>query len=280
MPDPYDYRATLKSVQSDELVNTYLLRPIAGLLVRMMYPTRVTPNQITLASIAAGLMAAFLYSRGDPSSVLTGGLCITLKDVLDSADGQLARAKQQFSRKGRFLDSIGDFVVTVAVFAAIGWALTRSAGDAMLWIWAALAGACMTLRISYHVFYHTSFLHLGGAYQSNRLTEEITPDDREGDATTLVLQRIYQALYGWQDRLMFRIDAWCRRERMDEEFRQRWYGDRAGLLLSGFLGIGTELFALMLFSVTGQLEWYLWFNLIVMNGVFVASCVYRRWGIK
>jgi phosphatidylglycerophosphate synthase len=30
------------------------------------------------------------------------GLCMTLKDLLDSADGQLARAKQMYSRFGRF----------------------------------------------------------------------------------------------------------------------------------------------------------------------------------
>ncbi|MEX2117033.1 MAG: CDP-alcohol phosphatidyltransferase family protein [Bacteroidota bacterium] len=280
MPESYNYRDSLKSDHSDELINTYLLRPLAGILVSLLYHTPVTPNQVTVASIFAGLGAAGFYAAGGRASLITAGLLITLKDLLDSADGQLARAKQQFSRKGRFLDSIGDIVVSFAVFSGIGWTLAQSTGDPLFWIWSFLAFAGMTFRISYHVFYHTSYLHLKGRYQTNRLVEEITKKDLEGDRTTLLLHKAFLILYGWQDRLILKIDIWCRKGRMDEEFRHRWYGDRVGLLLSGFLGIGTELFLLMLFSVANRLEAYLVFNIVVMNGVLVASCVYRRWGIR
>ena len=116
----YAYRSSLKSDFSDELINTYLLRPIAGLIVRLLYPTPVTPNQVTIASTVAGIVAAFFYLDGTPGAVVAAGLLVTLKDLLDSADGQLARAKGTYSRIGRFLDSIGDFVVDAAVFGAIG----------------------------------------------------------------------------------------------------------------------------------------------------------------
>ncbi|MEX1139397.1 MAG: CDP-alcohol phosphatidyltransferase family protein [Bacteroidota bacterium] len=274
MPESYRYRESLKSDHSDELINTYLLRPLAGILVFALYRTPVTPNHVTVASIVAGLAAAGFYATGD--SVVTAGLLVTLKDLLDSADGQLARAKQQFSRRGRFLDSIGDMLVGLAVFSGIGWTLVQSSGDPLFLVWSILAFASMTFRISYHVFYHTSYLHLKGSYQTNRLVEEITDVDREGDKVTLHLHQIFQILYGWQDRLILKIDSWCRRGRMDEDFRQRWYGNRLGLLLSGFLGIGTELFLLMLFSVAGHLGWYLGFNIVVMNGILAVSIFYRR----
>jgi phosphatidylglycerophosphate synthase len=276
MAESYSYKDSLKSDRSssDELINVYLLRPIAGVLVWLLYRTSVTPNHVTIASIVAGLGAAWVYAGGD--SFATAGILVTLKDVLDSADGQLARAKQQFSRKGRFLDSVGDILVSFAVFAGIGWSLTRSSGDSGYWTWSFLAFAGMTLRISYHVFYHTSHLHLNGTYQTNRIIEEITEADRKGDRLTLFLHRLFQVLYGWQDRLMLRIDAWCGRGKMGEEFRHRWYGDKTGLRLSGFLGIGTELFLLMAFSVARQLEWYLAFNIVCMNGILICSVMYRR----
>ena len=50
----------------------------------------------------------FLVRRAD---LVVAALCFYLKDIFDSADGQLARAKQLYSRHGRFLDSIGDYVV-------------------------------------------------------------------------------------------------------------------------------------------------------------------------
>lgn len=273
----YEYKKTLKSTISDELINTYLLRPIAGFIVRILYPTRVTPNQVTVASTLAGLAAAGFYFQNEAGLTAVAGLFVTLKDVLDSADGQLARAKQQYSRIGRFLDSIGDFVVDVAVFAAIGWILYVNTGNGWM-IALALAGlAGITLRVSYHVFYHTSFLHLQEKYRINRVTEEITKADQSGDARTLMLQRIFQMIYGWQDRLMASIDEWSRKGASDREFSIRWYSDPVGLRLSGLLGIGTELFLLMLCSLFDALLTYLYLNLFLMNIILLTSIVYRRW---
>ena len=273
----YEYKKTLKSTLSDELINTYLLRPIAGFIVRILYSTRVTPNQVTIASTVAGLVAAGFYIQNDTGLTALAGLLVTLKDVLDSADGQLARAKQQYSRIGRFLDSIGDFVVDLAVFGAIGWVLYTNTGNG--WMLAlALAGlAGITLRVSYHVFYQSSYLHLEMKYQLNRVTEEITEEDQTGDAMALMLQRIFQIIYGWQDRLMARIDEWSRRGVAGREFSIRWYSDIVGLRLSGLLGIGTELFLLMICSLFDGLLTYLYLNLFLMNTVLIASVVYRRW---
>lgn len=277
MSDSYSYKASVKSDLSDELINTYLLRPVAGVLVRFLYSTPVTPNQVTLASIAAGFAAALVYGLGGPSAIVTAGLLVTLKDLLDSADGQLARAKNQFSRKGRFLDSVGDFLVDLALFTAIGSLLFRESGDPMMAVLAFLGFAGLTLRVSYHVFYQVSYLHLEGKYRENRIIEVITEEDRGGDSLTLLLHRIFVVIYGWQDRLMARIDRWCRKNRTDESFRQRWYSDEPALRISGFLGFGTELFFLMVFSVFDALGLYLLFNVIVMNGILISCIGYRRW---
>jgi phosphatidylglycerophosphate synthase len=170
---PYSYSASTKSAVSDELINTYAIRPMAGLIVRLLYGTPITPNGVTALSIIAGCCAAFLYATGSPEYTIVAGLCVTLKDVLDAADGQLARAKQLFSRKGRFFDSIGDFVVDLLVFAALGWAFVRLTGRAEFVPAALLGFLGTTLRVSYHVFYQTSYLHLKGSYSVNRITEDV-----------------------------------------------------------------------------------------------------------
>jgi len=272
----YRYEKSLKSNVSDELINVYVLRPIAGVIVRLLYNTRITPNQVTVASTVAGLAAAVLYLRDETRTIAFAGVLVTLKDLLDSADGQLARAKGQYTRIGRFLDSIGDVVVDAAVFGAIGWVLSSSSGT--LWIagLAFLGFAGITLRVSYHVFYQTSYLHLEDKYPVNRVSEELTEEDLRSDRSTRALQRVFQIIYGWQDRLMVRIDAWCRKGRRDEQFLARWYSDTAGLRISGFVGMGTELLLLMLCSVLGRLELYLYLNLILMNGIVLLSLVYRR----
>ncbi|MBM4168123.1 MAG: CDP-alcohol phosphatidyltransferase family protein [Ignavibacteria bacterium] len=276
MPEPVTYERSLKSRQSDELINTYLLRPIAGLLVTIVSRTPITPNHLTLLSIIAGLGAASLYARGDPTVLPLAGLAVTTKDLLDSADGQLARAKSLFSRSGRFLDSIGDFVVNLAVFSAIGWHLYRESQDLAGMVLAIAGLAGITLRVSYHVFYQVSFLHGEGIYGGNRLTEEMTEADRRGPRLTLALQKVFLGIYGWQDRLMLRIDRWCRGSIRDPDGLARWYGDGAGLRISGLLGIGTELFLLTLFSILKELDLYLWANIVGMNGILIVSITYRR----
>jgi phosphatidylglycerophosphate synthase len=274
MTGGYRYSSTIKSDLSDELVNTRLIRPAAGLLVRLLYRSPVTPNQVTAAAIAAGLVSAACYLPGTAPSTAAAGLLLTLKDLLDSADGQLARAKRLFSRRGRFLDSIGDFVVNCCVFLAIAWALRPGMGSAAAFGAAVAAFLCLTLRVSYHVFYQTSYLHRRNAYIVNRTTEEIREEDLHADSTTLHLQRAFLVLYGWQDALMVKIDGWSRSGAALGD--EAWYGDRTGLRWSGLLGLGTELLLLMLFSVFDALPAYLAVNLLGMNAVWAGCILYRR----
>ena len=278
----YSYKKSLKSNFSDELINTYLIRPIAGFIVWAIYYTPITPNQVTLASIGSGLIASYLYYKGSPGEIFIAGLLVTLKDVLDSADGQLARVKNQYSRVGRFLDSIGDFIVNAALFSAIGWSLFRMTNQFLLLIAATIGFLCVSLRVSYHVFYQVNFLHLTDQYNVNRVSEIVQKEDVNKGGLELALQRIFQVMYGWQDRLIARIDRWSGRESLtydmnvDDKIVQQWYSDRFGLRFSSMIGLATELFLLMICSLLNRLEWYLVLNLCFMNGIFLLCVFYRR----
>lgn len=276
IPQGYSYDLSVKSHVSDELINVYFVRPVAGLLVRALYHTPITPNQVTLAATLSGFTAATLYSLANPTATMWAAAFVMLKDLLDSADGQLARATQKFSRAGRFLDSIGDFLVNLAVFGTIGYVLSVESGSVLHIALASIGFIGITLRVSYHVYYQTSFLHLQRLYPANRVTEEIREEDLRTDRKTLVLQHMFQLLYGWQDRLMVRIDMWCRGRGGHTVREQDWLADRVGLHLSGCLGLGTELFLLTMCSAVNQLTWYLYCNLGLMNALWLANIWYRR----
>lgn len=272
----YSYSRSVKSDVSDELINTYLMRPLAGVLVRVLFRTPVTPNQVTVAAAVSGFVAAALYASGDPVRTAAAGLFLSAKDLLDSADGQLARAKGMFSRAGRFLDSIGDIAVNFSVCAANAVAALSAGAGA--WTAAAWGGAFLgiTLRVSYHVFYQSSFLHLRNTYTGNRTSEELRPEDLAEGRQALALQRIFLFLYGWQDNLIAALDRWSRHGLpADAETDRRWYGDAGAVRLSGFLGLGTELFLLMVCSVAGATGLYLLLNLVGMN-LFGMFCVWYR----
>jgi phosphatidylglycerophosphate synthase len=271
---PYSYSRSVKSNRSDELINVYLIRPLAGVLVRALYPTPVSPNQVTIAAIVVGLASASLYAMGATSTTIAAGLLLFAKDVCDAADGQLARVREQYSRKGRFLDSIGDFIVSLAVLLSIGWTISAREGSLVSLFLSLLAFVSLVLRVSYHVFYHTSFLHLRKAYATNRTTEEIRAEDLAQDITTRRLQRIFLFLYGWQDTLMVRMDRWSKRGLKGQD--EPWYADRVAVRWSGFLGLGTENFVLAVFSVFNVLPLYLLTNTVVLNLNWGLCVAYRR----
>jgi phosphatidylglycerophosphate synthase len=278
-PHPIEFfRQGLKSnaFYADELINIYLLRPLAALFVWIVYPTRITPNQVTLLAILIGCAAGFVYLIGTPTAVVCGGALVLLKDITDDADGQLARAKELYSRRGRFLDSIGDVLVNIVVFTAVTIVVYRDHPSPTTIALGLFALVGITLRVSYHVYYQASFLHGENRYTLNRIIETVTEEDRRGDQIALRLQQVFIIIYGWQDRLIYRIDHWSLRSDPDHRHLPLWYGDRFGLRLSGLLGFGTELTLLALFSWCQMLYPYLVVNCVVMNGVLLGSIFYRR----
>ncbi len=91
-------------------VNRYLNRPLASLIVRAVFRTRITPNQLTFVAFFIGLAGAFALSRGTPAFVAVGGVLTQLSSVVDCADGMLARARNRMSEYGAYLDLVLDRV--------------------------------------------------------------------------------------------------------------------------------------------------------------------------
>ena len=278
-PNPVTFfKQSLKSdsYYADEIINIYLLRPIAAVIVWLLYPTRATPNYVTLFAICLGFAAAAVYVINTPAAIAVAGVLVCAKDIFDDADGQLARAKELYSRRGRFLDSIGDFVVDVALFSAITYAVYQTFPEITTIVLGFLSLLGITLRVSHHVFYQASFLHIEERYKLNRIIDEITEDDRQGDPVAFRLQVIFNIIYTWQDRLMYRIDQWCRRGNPNDEHLRAWYSDKLGLRISGLLGFGTEFALLTVCSLFNKLHLYLILNVAAMNGIWIVSILYRR----
>jgi len=278
-PSPITFfKQSLKSdaYYADEIINIYMMRPIAAMFVWLVYPTSITPNQVTILAVIIGLSAAWTYLYNTPTAIAIAGLLVMLKDIIDDADGQLARAKQMYSRRGRFLDSIGDFLVDIVVFAAVTYVVYQAYASSWTVFLGILSFFGITLRVSYHVFYQVSFLHLEDRYKLNRITEEIREEDRLGDPVAFRLQQIFIILYGWQDRLMYAIDVWCRTGKDNKEYLQRWYTNKFALRLSGLLGFGTEFALLTVCSLFNQLHLYLFLNVFLMNGILLLAILYRR----
>ena len=117
-----EYQASLKSSDTEEWFDLHFHRPLGFLWAKLFEKLGVSPNAITVASIFMGVVGGIMLYFHQPYLAWlnwVGMLLITWADTFDSADGQLARMTQQYSRMGRILDGVsGDLW-----FAAIGFAL-------------------------------------------------------------------------------------------------------------------------------------------------------------
>jgi phosphatidylglycerophosphate synthase len=109
------YWASLKPLEVEEPVDVWIHRPLAYLLARILLPTSISPNVVTIGSILFGLSALAAMLREFPYHMPVAGMCIFLSAVADCADGQLARMRGTSSALGRMLDGAADFIVSIAI---------------------------------------------------------------------------------------------------------------------------------------------------------------------
>jgi phosphatidylglycerophosphate synthase len=246
-------------------------RPFARWLVQRLLPTRVTPPQLTLAFAAAGLAAAALLAA--QRWLPLAALLIVLKSGLDAADGALARARQRPSRVGRFLDSLADFVVNLALYGALGYAGWRSTGQPGYWLLAAAACVSALLQVSLFNHYYVRYRAQTGGDQTSHVQEaagDVFPWDDPRQVRWLL--RLYQWVYGWQDTLVAALD--------------RWANPRPAPLAPRFmtattvLGLGTQLLVMAVLALVGRPLAALWVFVIVFNlyalGLLLARVLTAR----
>lgn len=159
-----EYKQSLKIVATEELFDLILFRPLAFLLVKGISSTPVTPNQLTFAGILFFLAAGICISTGSVEAVLIAGLLIGAGNVLDCADGQLARVNQTGTEFGRILDGIGDYVSAIALFVGIGLWGSYQSYDPLIW-WMIILAASITYgwQASLVDYYRNEFImHVEG----------------------------------------------------------------------------------------------------------------------
>ena len=122
------YRRTRKP--KDILWNKFVARPLAAVMIVPLARTRVTPNQVTLATLPVFLAGAALIAFRPGWGALCAGVAILeLSYVLDCADGQLARLKGTSSPVGAHLDFLMDELKAFALVAAVAVRLWQPAHE-------------------------------------------------------------------------------------------------------------------------------------------------------
>ena len=118
-----------ESAAKDAPMARWLDRHVSWRISYLLAHTSVTPNQVTLASTALGLLSAWLFASPGYWPRLLAAAIFLVSTTLDGVDGELARLKMAESRLGARLDTLTDNLVHVALFAAIMTGCYRASGS-------------------------------------------------------------------------------------------------------------------------------------------------------
>ena len=119
-----DFKKSIKHAIFDETLTLYILRPIAFVFVKMLYPTKVTPNQVSLITIIVGIISGYFFSLGTVTGFVIGGSLYFLCMVTDCVDGMIARLKNSGTAVGRIIDGFADYVVGISAYVGLGIGLS------------------------------------------------------------------------------------------------------------------------------------------------------------
>ena len=137
----------------DFLWNTYVARPPAAVIVWMLAPTRVTPNQVTLAAfVVAGASIALMLFAPGYLGLVAAALVFELSYVLDCVDGMLARRRGTQSVVGHLLDFLMDEIKAFAMLGAVSVRLYWQTQDDRFLLLGILGLVCLASGIALTTF--------------------------------------------------------------------------------------------------------------------------------
>lgn len=170
-----------KPLEAEELVDEYLHRPLARLLIPGLARTAITPNQVTLLSGLVGVIGGILLgmSAQRPALLAWAGLLLFVSVVLDCCDGQLARIRGISSTTGAVVDGLADYAVGLAMGLGASYYIVTVHANPWLWL-LGLAGVASVAAQSWY------FDHAKTRYIARIRTGYA---EREEDLTRIAAQR-------------------------------------------------------------------------------------------
>jgi len=136
-------------LSAERKLNSWLLKPTDGIFARanrrisipisrQIMPYPITPNMVSLFTLAVSLAAGIFLALGGYWNMLMGAVLGWLSSVLDGCDGEVARLKLQESAFGCWLETMCDNLYYVFIFAGLTIGLVRSTGNRSYLIWGGL----------------------------------------------------------------------------------------------------------------------------------------------
>ena len=127
MENKQGYKATLKSIETEDWLDLHVIRPLCYQIARLFAKFDINPNSVTIWSMIIGAASTYFFAHtcyyygGINGLVLNliGMFLLMWADIFDCVDGQLARLTGKKSPIGRILDGMAGFTWFVPIYLGL-----------------------------------------------------------------------------------------------------------------------------------------------------------------
>ncbi|MEO8664572.1 MAG: CDP-alcohol phosphatidyltransferase family protein [Ignavibacteria bacterium] len=276
-----EFKESLKTVDSEEILDLIIFRPVSFVLVKLIYNTGITPNQISIVALIFGILSGVLYGFGTYEFFILASASFFICNTLDCMDGQLARLKKNGTKIGRVIDGFIDYITSISVFLGLGIAMTSITGNP-LYSWALTIAAGISKALQNMFFDHYRNMYLEYVYhKASSVDEEIVEysDEQErlknvkGKSLEKFLISLYLAYSNFQKKSTRHIDL----KVSPEEFKAR---NKLLLRLWSWIGSTTHMVVLIIFSLLNRIDLYLIVTITLGNFIFIILLLWQKSVIK
>jgi hypothetical protein len=270
----------------EDPLNRFIYHPLAFRLAKVLRPTGVTPNAVSVTSGALICAAAIFYTRvAWPLGVAAGFACHLLWHVADGADGDLARLTGKASPIGEFIDGAADYLGHIFLYVLLAAMLDDSFIGGWAWPLASLAGVSRIVQSNHTETQRREFLwrvydiawlrtqqsagrrvFTGRGWFSRNSARVVRGYLMLGDAMAPYSARLDRLVEG----------AAGDGERQADMRRRIREASRGSLLFQKALGANPRTILLGLSMIAGTPLWYFLVEGVVLNGVLVISVAYHN----
>ena len=266
-------------------LNRYFYHPLARRLARLLLPTGISPNAVSVLGALMVWAAAWSYAALEwPVGALLGFALMMAWHVFDGADGDLARLTGKASATGELVDGVCDYSAQALLYFVLAAILDDSLGG-WAWVLAVLAAVSHIAQTNHAETQRRSYLWW--AYGITWLKhardggDEVFREEKWFSRTFSWLARGYLKLAYWMAPWSGRIDALVDAAAGDEvrvaEIRELVrQSSRVSLLYEKLVGPNPRTIILGVSMLLGTPLWYLLGEAILLNLVLVASVVHHN----
>jgi phosphatidylglycerophosphate synthase len=269
----------------EDPLNLFVYHPLAARLARLLVPTGVSPNAVSLLCLVALCAATWAFIEVDwPLNALIGLGFLLAWHVVDGADGDLARMTGRASPTGELVDGFCDYVGNIIMYVAFATVLDDTLGG-WAWVLASAAGLSHILQTNHAETQRR--LYLWRAYGVPWLRSSAAEGFRVFRGGDWISRLIGWGgvIYIWISERMNPsenpIDAALARAQGDPRESQRIRAmvrraSRTALILQKGLGANPKTFIIAGAIALGSPVYYFLTTIVALNALLLVSILYHK----